>query len=142
VEPLTQKEGRSTMYKVERKTSGYLLTFEGNIDLPEMEKFYKESENVLSREFASEFCVIVDMKKLNPLPPVAQQRMIEGQKLYLDKGMKRSSVIVNNAITSMQFKRIAKESGIDQWERYFDGSDPKAMEAAIAWGRDAKDPDA
>ena len=36
--------------------------------------------------------------------------------------MERSVVILDNVITTMQFKRIAQETGIYQWERYIDAS--------------------
>jgi len=34
--------------------------------------------------------------------------------------MVRSVVILANTITKLQFKRIAQETGIYQWERYID----------------------
>lgn len=129
------------MYKIERKESGYLLTLEGFISKEEMDRWYSESQTALAKESSPQFCVIVDMRNLQPLPADAQARMIEGQKMYQQKGMNRSSVIVNSALTVNQFKRLAQESGIYQWERYFDGSKTNALEAAVAWGRDALDPD-
>ena len=130
------------MYKIERKTTGYLLTFEGFINRTEMDKWHDDSQKALAAERDSAFCVIVDMRNLQPLPPDAQARMVDGQQLYKQKGMNRSSVIVAGSVTASQFKRLAKDSGIYQWERYFDGSASGAMQKAIAWGRDAQDPDA
>ncbi|HMV41143.1 MAG TPA: hypothetical protein PK079_09135 [Leptospiraceae bacterium] len=60
------------------------------------------------------------MRTLKPLPPESQIHMQEGQKLYKEKGMVRSVVILANTITKLQFKRIAQETGIYQWERYID----------------------
>ena len=130
------------MYKIERKTTGYLLTFEGFVDRAEMDRWHTDSQTALTAERESAFCVIVDMRNLKPLPPDAQARMVEGQQLYKKRGMNRSSVIVNSSVTASQFRRLAKDSGIYQWERYFDGSVAGVMQKAIAWGRDAQDPDA
>jgi len=105
-----------------------------------MQNWVNESQRALVGAPAS-FCVIVDMRSLVPLTPEAQKFMVQGQQLYQQSGMKRSSVVVNNAVTAMQFKRLAQQSGIYQWERYFDGSLPGVFEAAIAWGRDGLDPD-
>jgi hypothetical protein len=128
------------MYKIEKKTSGYLLTFAGNMDAPEMQTWFEESQQALADATAG-FCVVIDMRTLAPLSAEAQAIMVQGQQLYQKSGMKRSSVVVNNAVTAMQFKRLAKQSGIYLWERYFDGSQPGALEAAIAWGRDGLDSD-
>ena len=86
--------------------------------------------------------LIVDMRSLAPLAPGAQEVMVSGQQLYKQRGMKRSAVVVNNAITAAQFKHLAKQSGIYEWERYFDGTHPGCLDAAIAWGRNGVDPDA
>ena len=68
--------------------------------------------------------------------------MTEGQKQYKMAGMERSVVIVQNALTRNQFKRLAKESGIYQWERYIDaGSVPNWERVGKDWVSLGKDPD-
>lgn len=128
------------MYKIERRPSGYLLTFGGIIDEAEMKRWASESAQALAKE-TSPFSVVVDMRTLAPLKPEAQSAMVEGQKLYKGKGMTRSSVIVNNAVTAAQFRRLAKESGIYQWERYIDGTRDQCQKLAVEWARDGVDPD-
>ena len=66
--------------------------------------------------------------------------MIKGQEMYKAKGMKRSAVLVNNDVTAMQFKRLAQESGISEWERYISGTTPDCVDIAISWVRDEVDP--
>ena len=129
------------MYKIERKKAGFLLTFEGYMDKAEMDRWHTDSQKALASEEGDPFCVIVDMRNLKPLPPDAQETMVAGQQLYQKRGMNRSSVIVNNAVTASQFRRLAKDSGIYRFERYFDGSKPRFMQRAIDWGRDGTDPD-
>jgi hypothetical protein len=129
------------MYKIEKKTSGYLLTFGGLIDEDEMSKWVKESEVALQTAPAT-FGVIVDMRELKPLTPEAQAIMVNGQGLYKQKGMQRSAVILANAVLTFQFKRLAQQSGIYAFERYIDGSVHEDWaKIAVAWVKDGIDPD-
>jgi hypothetical protein len=130
------------MYKIERRPSGYILTFAGAIDKKEMLQWVEESRESL-KSAPSQFGVIVDMRDLPPLPPESQEAMQEGQKLYKAAGMTRSCVVVKNSVTALQFKRIAKETGIYAWERYLDASEiADWQKTAVAWVKDGIDPDA
>ena len=83
-----------------------------------------------------------NMRTLKPLPPDSQPVMEKGQREYKQKGMIRSVVILNNPITTMQFKRIGKESGIHNWERYIDASSELEWEkVGLKWIEEAVDPD-
>lgn len=129
------------MYKIEKKDYGYQLTFGDFIRSEEMQQWVEDSKQELA-SCPAEFGVFVDMRTLKPLAPETQAHMQEGQKLYKAKGMTRSVVIVNSALIALQFKRIAKETGIYEWERYLDAS---AMdnweEVGIRWLTEAVDPD-
>jgi hypothetical protein len=128
------------MYKIEKTMYGVKLTFGGFIQKDEMSKWYIESEKV-SGTLPTKFGVFVDMRELKPLPTDAQDEMQKGQKLYKTKGMERSVVILNNATTTIQFRRIAKETGIAQWERYLDASvNPDWEEKGKKWLVNAIDP--
>lgn len=82
------------------------------------------------------------MRTLKSLPADSQEAMKVGQILYKQSGMDRSIVIVNDAITAIQFRRIAKTTGIDAWERYIDASArPDWQAAGLKWLTDAVDPD-
>jgi hypothetical protein len=48
--------------------------------------------------------------------------MVQGQAMYRSRGMQRSCVILHDAITTIQFMRLAKHSGIFKNERYIDAS--------------------
>ena len=109
------------MFKIEKADYGVKLTFGGFMKKDEMVQWVAESQKVLS-SLPSKFGVFVDMRDLKPLPPDAELEMQKGQKAFKQKGMERSVVILNNPITTMQFKRIATETGIYQWERYIDAS--------------------
>ncbi|MCB8964823.1 MAG: hypothetical protein H6536_07295 [Bacteroidales bacterium] len=125
------------MYRIEKKTSGYVIIFSGVVNAQEMKQWYDESKLKLANESANSFGVIIDMKNLKPLEPEASAIMKSGQKLYRDKGMLRSAVILSNSELCGQFKAIASMSGILNTERYIDASasqDPIAK--AIKWVRE------
>jgi hypothetical protein len=56
--------------------------------------------------------------------------------------MQRSVVILKDKITMMQFRGIAKETGIYEWERYIDASAVENWEQiGLDWILNAVDPD-
>jgi hypothetical protein len=129
------------MYKIEKQPYGFKLTFSGVITATEMTQWVKESETTLSGH-VGKFGIMVDMRDLKPLAPDVAIIMQGGQKLYKEKGMDKSVVILANSVVTMQFKRIAKESGITAWERYIDASSVKDWgKVGIAWIKDGIDPD-
>ncbi|MBN2528459.1 MAG: hypothetical protein JXR76_18875 [Deltaproteobacteria bacterium] len=124
------------MYKIEKDRVGnmdvYRLEFGGLVKADEMEQWIADSRSELSN-CPSQFAVAVDMHDLKPLSKDAQDKMEEGQKLYKEKGMVRSAVLVPNALVKIQFERIAKESGIIEWERYFAADDPDWQNEMNRW---------
>lgn len=129
------------MYKIEKTSYGVRLTFEGFMKQEEMAKWGTESA-VFLRSMPSKFGVFVDMRGLKPLPQDAEMEMQKGQKLYKDRGMERSVVILANTVTTIQFKRIAHETGIYQWERYIDSSKVTNWEdVGTKWITNGDDPD-
>ena len=130
------------MYKIEETLYGYRLVFGDFIKADEMAQWVEESKKTLAGA-PNEFGIFVDMRTLKPLPPDAQVHMQEGQKLYKTAGMVRSVVIVDSALTKMQFRRIAKETGIYEWERYIDASSVNNWEkVGVDWISKGIDPDA
>jgi hypothetical protein len=130
------------VYRIERRESGYLLTFGGVIDAAEMGRWYRDSRRALAAETGKPFGVIVDMRTLVPLGQDAQVIMVDGQALYRRAGMERSAVILSKALVTAQFKRLAKQSGIYDWERYIDASSTERWsEKAVNWVKFGVDPD-
>lgn len=129
------------MYQIEKKSYGVKLTFAGLIAKDEMQKWVAESAKI-TKSLPSKFGVFVDMRDLKPLAADSQLVMQEGQKLFKNAGMERSVVILSTAMVTMQFKRIAKETGIYEWERYIDFSKTADWEEiGIKWLEDKIDPD-
>jgi hypothetical protein len=129
------------MYGIEKKDWGYQLTFGGSMTAEEMQAWVEESQELLTRAKPG-FGVFVDMRTLRPLTPDAQAVMQEGQKLYKGWGMARSVVILASALLTLQFKRLAQQTGIYEWERYIDSTaQANWEEKGVSWVRDKIDPD-
>ena len=109
------------VYKIEKSDLGFHLTFAGAMTKAEIDKWYAESEQALKGPQAP-FGVIIDMRTLGLLPVDAQGVMVRGQAMYRTRGMERSCVILDDAITRIQFMRLARQSGIFKYERYIDAS--------------------
>jgi hypothetical protein len=120
------------VYKIAKTDLGFDLTFGGVMTKAELEKWYEESEQVLTGQHGP-FGVIIDMRTLAPLPADAQGVMVKGQSMYHSRGMQRSCVILQDAITTIQFMRLARKSGIFEYERYIDASEHKE------WLHEARD---
>jgi hypothetical protein len=130
----------NSVHKIQKNPWGFELTFADTMDAREMQMWLEESKSVLKTAQPG-FGIFVDMRALKPLAPDAQAIMQEGQKLYKAKGMVRSVVILASGILTMQFKRIAHETGIYDWERYIDSTEvPTWREKGIAWVKDKGDP--
>lgn len=130
------------MYKIEKRPSGYILTFSGKIDAAEMQRWFDDSKRNLALEHSGSFGVIINMKDLQPISQEAGTIMKNGQKLYKEKGMKRSAVILNSTEVCTQFKNIAIQTGIYTTERYIDASvEANPVDKAIGWVKDGIDPD-
>lgn len=127
------------MHSFSREAYGVKLTFSGSIPKEEMAKWVEESKVFLST-ISGPFCVFVDMRALKALDPEARAEMEKGQRLYKEKGMARSFVVVDSSITRIQLRRIAKETGIDTWERYLDDSCPRWEERGRRWLVDRLEP--
>lgn len=129
------------MYKIEKKLYGYKLTFGDKILVDEMARWVKDSTAALATASGS-FSIFVDMRTLQPLDDATQAEMQKGQKLYKAKGMARSVVIVASAIVAMQFKRLARSTGIYEWERYIsEEGNPTWEKKGLDWVEKSIDPD-
>lgn len=129
------------MYSITKEAYGIKLVFSDLIGAEEMTKWVADAKASITG-MPKDFGVFVDMRKLVPLQPEVQQIMVEGQIAFKGAGMVRSVVVVENPLTAMQFKRLAKNSGIYQWERYLSSSTETDWEKkGIAWIKDGVDPD-
>ena len=129
------------MYTIEKKVYGFKLTFGGFIEAEEMQKWQNELIAALPKDITM-FGMLIDMRVLKPLPADAQAIMVKGQQACKNSGMERSCVVLDNSTTTLQFKRLAKESGIGSFERYIDaGSTNNWEQKAVKWITEGADPD-
>ena len=129
------------MYKIDKKSYGPHLTFSGYIPSDELEQWLVDSKEMI-KSYPDEFVVFVDMREMELLAPESRPTMVEGQRHYRAHGMQRSVVILKDKVTMMQFKGIAKETGIYEWERYIDANaQPNWEQVALDWILDSVDPD-
>lgn len=129
------------MYKIAKKGNTFHLTFNGFIQASEMQEWVEASKKELATVNGG-FGVFVDMRDLKPLANDVKAVLEEGQKLYKMKGMVRSVVVVNSAMAAMQLKRIARETGIYEWERYVSSDNVADWEkVALDWVEKGIDPD-
>ena len=130
------------MYKIAKRDFGFQLTFGETLDVPEMTRWRDEAKVALMGA-PKTFGVLIDMRGLRPggIQPDAQKVMVEGQGLFRKAGMERSCVILESATVTMQFARLAKESGIYAYERYINAAATPNWEAkAIGWIANKVDP--
>jgi hypothetical protein len=129
-----------TMYIIEKTDYGYHLTLGGSILGDEMSRWVEESQQVLASQ-RGKFSVFVDMRQLQPISADAQVQMQKGQRMYKQKGMERSVVVLSNPTLTRQFSRIARQTGILEWERYIDASlEPDWEQLGMAWILEGKEP--
>ncbi len=128
------------MYVIEKTEFGYHLTFGGSIMQDEMTEWVEESEQALATQ-KGRFSVFVDMRTLEPISVDAQVQMQKGQRLYKQKGMVRSVVVLDNSTLTRQFQRIARHTGIQIWERYINASaEPDWEKVGMDWILEGKEP--
>ena len=129
------------MFKIEPQAYGFRLVFGDFIQKQEMADWVEAARKALAHAPKS-FGVMVDMRTLKQLSPESKAVMEEGQKLFKGAGMVRSAVILESAMVSMQFKNIAKDTGIYQWERYLSAAThPDWEQLALDWITKGVDPD-
>jgi hypothetical protein len=129
------------MYDIEETSFGFELTFGGRMDRDELLDWRADSEAVVA-DGPDSFGVLVNMRDLATLDDDAQAVMVDTQHDYREWGMERSAVLLDSATTKLQFQRLARESGIDEWERYVDDEsfdDPRAV--ALDWVNDGVEPE-
>ncbi len=128
------------MYTIDETVYGIRLSFSGQITPEELESWISESEEILKNR-KSDFGVFVDLRNIKPIHASELFLFRNGQKLYKNHGMVRSSVILKGAIITLQFRDIAKKSDIFFNERYIDASSNHNWEEeGIKWVKDGIEP--
>ena len=106
------------MWKISKQSFGFVLTFSGPQSPEDLQAWLQEAQRQLQAPLPANWGVVVDMRELPALSAASQAVMQSGQQAFKRQGMVRSAVALSDAVTTMQFRRLARSSGIDQWERY------------------------
>ncbi len=132
------------MFTVELASYGLKLRSEGVFsveDAKEWDRLYRRKlVEVIGRR--RPFGQYVDLRGFKYGSSIVQQIMEIAGQAFKNGGGKRSAVIVDNPVGVIQTRRLAREIGIYEWERYIDPeSFPDYERVALAWIVDGADPD-
>jgi hypothetical protein len=129
------------MWKISRQSFGFVLTFSDKPDVAELTEWLQESRRQLSLALPDGWGLVVDMREMKPLGSGAQRVMTDGQKYYKERGMVRVAVVLNDPIAVLQFRRLARVSGVDKLERFISvAATPNWQVTAKRWVADGLEP--
>jgi hypothetical protein len=121
------------MYKIEKTNYGLKTTVTGFLEADEMSRWDRELRET-ARSMKKGFCVLLDLRGMAPLTPDGWEVMQKSHRRAIKAGMARAALVLDDPITTMQMKRLAKQTAIDQLERYIDSrSTPKWEEVVMDW---------
>lgn len=120
------------MYLITKKPYGILIKFDGFIAPSEMMKYKSEMKFVLD-SLPPKFGIVMDMRTCKALPKESQNILNSNPELIAAR-LTRSVTLVDSAITSMQFKRLAVESKVSDSKKFIDVKKiPDWEPVATAW---------
>ncbi|MDW3195816.1 MAG: hypothetical protein R8G66_25810 [Cytophagales bacterium] len=108
------------MYKIEVKSYGIKLTFEGFISPEEMQAYKDEFKTTLDL-VPQQFGLLADMRSMKPLP-AESQAILSAYPEWTATRIVRSATIIDSALVKMQSRRLSKEWKQDSTKRYIDST--------------------
>jgi hypothetical protein len=122
---------------------GLRTTAPGFITPPEAQAWFSDLQAKVAAKRGKSFGLIVDIRGQKANPPETQAIINKAMQWLKQNGLQRSVVVLDSAVARVQIMRIAKETGMYEYERYMDASkDTKWEEKALAWIVHGTDPDA
>lgn len=106
---------------MDKKNYGYKLTFSGFQNTFEIESYIKELKSYME-EKTGDFGIMVELRQMKPLAPESQEALTTSQKLVATRLTRSATIVNDNAIIKMQFKRLSKQSGVADSKRFIDTS--------------------
>ncbi len=126
----------------EKTDYGLYFKFSGIIKLSEITE-WKEWIVTTVADLDDGYAVFVDMREIDIMPAECKAEVEAVQKFCVSHNFSRSVIVLNDPMTAMQFKLIAKKTGVYEHERYVDASTCEDWEKkAMDWLLHAVDPDA
>jgi hypothetical protein len=112
---------------------GIRIVTNGLLSKEDLKRMGREAGQIVPR-LRKGFGVLHEMRGMFTLPPDAREVMKRNMEVAKQSGMGRSAQILDNAVVTLQFSRLAKEIGISDTMRQFDSSKaPDCERAAIDW---------
>ncbi len=128
------------MYKIEVKSYGIKLTFEGFISPEEMQAYKDEFKSTLDL-VPQQFGLLADMRSMKPLP-AESQTILSAHPEWTATRIVRSTTIIDSALVKMQSRRLSKEWKQDSTKRYIDSTQYHDWEnRAEKWIKDGIEPE-
>lgn len=129
------------MYDIEATEYGYEVTFSASIDDDDLREWELESTSELE-DAADAFGVVFDARELGDFSEALLDPFRDGQDAYRRAGMERSALILDSAVVALKLRRLAKDSGVYEWERYVHtGTTDDWRRVAADWVDDGLDPE-
>lgn len=129
------------MFEYYETNYGIKFIFQGFIQLDELRRSSQEVGQLM-RRLKKGFGILCDMRGMSVLPPEARELMKRNMERAKHAGSGRSAVIVDDVITAIQFKRLARDAGISETMRQIDASSALDCErVAVDWIASGIEPD-
>jgi len=118
---------------------GYRSAFTGSVSPEEGAAWFEEVKRAIAGR--NSFGQFIDLRGQRVQNDATAGDIQQAMSYLLASGLKRSSVVLSSAVAKLQIMRLAKETGMYAYERYFDPSDEQWEAKALAWIVDGTDPD-
>jgi D-serine deaminase-like pyridoxal phosphate-dependent protein len=134
-------ESRGAMERVRITDYGVDIVFGGPLTREEAAELLAELDRKLPPP-GGHFGLLVDSRRSRAYSAAEQAIFKRGILLCVERGMERSVVVHDSHISTLQAKRLGKETGTLAWTRYIDArSHPDWQRIAEDWLRHGIDPE-
>jgi hypothetical protein len=127
-------ENLRTEYGFRMNASGYITPAEAKV-------WFEDIKAKVGIKKGRGFGVMVDIRGQKANPPETQEITKNAMIWLKQNGMVRSAVVLDSTVARLMMVRMAKQTGVYEWERYIDASKDTDWEhKAIDWIVNAAEP--
>ncbi|MGE6758788.1 hypothetical protein D7X96_19295 [Corallococcus interemptor] len=124
-----------------RTEYGFRINAPGYITPAEAKVWFEDLRTKVSVKRGRPFGLMADIRSQKANPPETQEIIKNAMAWLRQNGMVRSAVVVDSTVARLMMVRMAKQSGVYEWERYIDASKDTDWEhKAIDWITNATEP--
>ncbi|RKG79886.1 hypothetical protein [Corallococcus terminator] len=117
-----------------RTEYGFRMNGSGYITPAEAKAWFEDLRMKVAVKKGRAFGLLVDIRGQKANPPETQEIIKTAMGWLKQNGMARSTVVLDSTVARLMMVRMAKQSGVYEWERYIDASkDPDWEHKAIDW---------